>query len=130
MPPDVAQSKMMVWETIKAYHEAFDNGKSSVIGSLLSPDVSMVINFDDVIRGRDPVVQAIEARIDAYGKEKRSTIIGKEQIKPEGDTAWVTYVGSVGTQRGVITAICKRNKDGKWLISHIHDTWSPPGPKK
>ena len=131
MPLDVAQSKQMVWDVIKSYHEASDKDDGiDIITSLLGPEASMVMNSDDVIRGHDNVVRAIRDRIKSGGDTKRSTIIGKEVIKPEGDYAWVSYVASVQTQRGVITAICRRNKDGKWLIIHIHETWSPLNPKK
>ena len=46
-----------------------------------------------------------------------------------GDTALVTYIANVGTQRGIVTAVYTRSKDNKWLITHLHDTWSMPTKK-
>jgi ketosteroid isomerase-like protein len=130
IPLDIAQNKQMIWETIKAYHDAADKSDLDIIKSLLSPDVSMVMSHDDVIRGQDAVLRALRDRFKTYDGQARSTITGKEMIKPDGNTALVTYVASVGTQRGIITVICSRNKDNKWLIAHLHDTWSMPAPKK
>ncbi|MBI3858300.1 MAG: nuclear transport factor 2 family protein [Planctomycetes bacterium] len=130
MPLDIAQNKQMIWEVIKAYHDASDKGDLDVIQTLLSPDVSMIMGADDVVRGKDAVLRALRDKLKAYDGQSRSTITGKEVIKPDGNIALVTYVASVGTQRGIITAICSRNKDNKWLIAHIHDTWSMPSQKK
>lgn len=130
MPLDIAQNKQMIWEVIKAYHDAADKGDLDIIQSLLTPDVQLVISHDDVIRGQDPVLRALRDRMKTWDGQSRSTITGKEVIKPDGNIALVTYVASVGTQRGIITAICSRNKDNKWLISHLHDTWSMADPKK
>ena len=130
MPLDLAQSKQMIWDVIKSFHEAMDTENTDLVSTLLAPEASMVVNNDDVVRGHDAVLRVVRDKIKAYDGQKRSTITGKEVIKPEGDFAFVTYVASVGTQRGIITAICRRNKDGKWLISHLHDTWSMPNPKK
>lgn len=129
-PLDIAQSKQMIWDAIKLYHDAGDKGDLDTIQSLLAPEVSVVIGTDDVIRGHDQVVRALRDRMKAYEGESRSTITGKEVISITGDMALVTYVASVGTQRGIITAVCRRNKDSKWLIAHIHDTWSMPAVKK
>lgn len=126
MPLDIAQNKQMIWETIKAYHDAADKDDTDLIGPLLTPDVSLVFNNDEVIRNKEHVLRALKERMREWKDRKRSTITGKEVIKPDGNTALVTYVASVGTQRGIITMICSRNKDNKWLISHIHDTWSVP----
>ena len=101
-----------------------------LIQTLFTPDVSLVMSLDqDVIRGQDQVLRAIRDRMKNWDPETRSTITGKEVIKPDGNIALVTYVASVGNQRGIITTTCSRNKDNKWLIAHIHDTWSMP-PKK
>jgi hypothetical protein len=125
MPLDVAQSKMMIWETIKTYHDAVDKHQDDLLRTLFTPDVSLVLSNDaDVIRGEEPVARAIRAKMKSnWDPETRSTITGKEVIKPDGNVALVTYVASVGQQRGVITVVCTRVKE-KWLISHIHDTWS------
>jgi ketosteroid isomerase-like protein len=74
-------------------------------------------------------VKALKVRMKKDGSQSRSTITGKEVISITGDMALVTYVASVGTQRGIITVMCQRSKDGKWLIAHIHDTWSMPSSK-
>jgi ketosteroid isomerase-like protein len=131
MPLDIAQSKMMIWEVIKAYHEGVDKHDFDRIQALLMPDVSLVLSHDvDVVRGQDQVVRAIRDKKSNWDPETRSTITGKEQIKPDGNIAIVTYVASVGPQRGLITVVCSRNKDNKWLIQHIHDTWSMEKPTK
>jgi ketosteroid isomerase-like protein len=129
-PLDIAQSKQMIWDAIKDYHDAGDKGDLDKIGTLLAPEVSLVLSHEDVIRGHDVVLRALRDRMKTYEGKSRSTITGKEVISITGDMALVTYVASVETQRGIITAVCRRNKDGKWLIAHIHDTWSMPPAKK
>ena len=130
IPLDIAQNKQMIWDLIKAYHDASDKSDLDVIKTLVTPDISMVMSHDDVIRGQESVLRALRDRFKTYDGQSRSTITGKEMIKPDGNIALVTYVASVGTQRGIITVICSRNKDNKWLIAHLHDTWSMPAPKK
>lgn len=131
MPLDIAQSKMMIWEVIKSYHDGVDKHNLDLIQTLLTPDASLVMSHDmDVVRGQEQVLRAIKDRTRNWDPETRSTITGKEVIKPEGNIALVTYVASVGQQRGLITVICSRNKDNKWLILHIHDTWSMEKPPK
>jgi ketosteroid isomerase-like protein len=123
-----AQSREMIRDAMKSFHEACDKGDMAVIKSLLAPDVSLVISHEDVIRGFDEVVKALAQRIKSYDGP-RSTITGKEVISIRGDTALVTYIANVGTQRGIVTAVYSRTKDNKWLISHLHDTWSMPAKK-
>ena len=130
MPLDIAQSKQMIWDAIKLYHDASDKGDIDIIKSLLAPEVSLVVAADDVVRGQDHVVRALTDRMKMYDGQSRVTITGKEVISVTGDMALVTYLANVGNQRGIITAMCRRNKDNKWLIAHIHDTWSMPNPKK
>ena len=131
IPLDIAQSREMIRETLKSYHDAGDKGDMAIIKTLLAPEVSLVVSHEDVIRGYDNVVRALTDRMKSYENQSRSTITGKEVISITGDSALVTYVASVGTQRGIITAVCRRTKDNKWLIAHIHDTWSmPPATKK
>ena len=130
IPLDIAQNKQMIWDTIKAYHDASDKGDLDIIKTLLTPDVSMVMTPDDVVRGQESVLRALRDRFKTYDGRPQSTITGKEMIKPDGNTALVTYVASMNQQRGIITVICSRNKDNKWLIAHLHDTWSIPAPKK
>ena len=122
-PLDIAQSKQMIWDAIKLYHESDDKRELDTIGGLIDTDASLAVGFDNVVRGHDPVVKAIKERHKTYS-DARSTITGKELISITGDMALVTYVASVGTQRGIITSVCRRNKAGKWLIAHIHETWS------
>ena len=129
IPLAEAQSREMIRDTMKAYHEAGDKSDISTIKTLLAPDVSLVISHEDVVRGYDDVIKALSNRIKSYDGP-RSTITGKEVISIKGDTALVTYIANVGTQRGIVTAVYTRNKDNKWLISHLHDTWSTPSPKK
>jgi len=125
MPLDIAQNKQMIWDTIKAYHEASDKSDLDIIKSLTTPDVSIVMSPEDVVRGQESVLRALRDRFKNY-KGQPNTLMGRELIKPDGNTALVTYVASTTTQRGTITINCSRNKDNKWLISHIHETWSPP----
>lgn len=130
MPLDVAQSKQMIWDAIKAYHEGCDKGEMDTVKPLLAPEISLVISNDEMIRGYDAVVRVLTDATKKNEVKARSTITGKEVISVTGDVALVTYVASVENQRGIITVVCRRNKDNKWLIAHIHDTWSMPPPKK
>jgi ketosteroid isomerase-like protein len=131
IPLDIAQSKQMIWDVIKSYHDGVDKHNLDLIQSLLTPDASLVLSNDmDVVRGQDQVLRAIRDKKSNWDPETRSTITGKEVIKPDGNIAVVTYVASVGNQRGLITVICSRNRDNKWLIAHIHDTWSMEKPPK
>ena len=120
-----AQSREMIREAMRTYHEASDKQDIPTIKSLLAPDVTLVISHEDVVRGYDEVVKALATRIKSYDGP-RSTITGKEEIRIKGDTALVTYIANVGTQRGIVTAVYTRSKDNKWLITHLHDTWSMP----
>lgn len=126
IPLAEAQSREMIRESMKAYHEAGDKADMATIKTLLAPDVSLVINHEDVVRGYDEVLKALGKRLKEYGSTTRSTITGKEVITIKGDTALVTYIANVGTQRGIVTAVYTRSKDNKWLIFHLHDTWSLP----
>jgi ketosteroid isomerase-like protein len=130
MPLDIAQNKQMIWDTIKEYHDACDKGDLDIIKTKLTPDVSFVISPDDVVRGQESVLRALRDRFKSYDGRPQSTITGKEMIKPDGNTALVTYVASTNDRRGIITVNCSRNKDNKWLIAHLHETWSPPASKK
>ena len=130
IPLDIAQSKQMIWDAIKLYHDASDKGQIAIIKTLLDPECSLVVNGDDVIRGQDQVVGALTKAMKTIDGQSRVTITGKEVISVTGDMALVTYLANVGNQRGIITVMCRRSKDNKWLIAHIHDTWSLPNPKK
>jgi ketosteroid isomerase-like protein len=130
MTPDVAVSKQLIWEAIKGYHAAGDKGDAGAIEGLLAPEVSLVVSHEEVVRGRDAVMRALRDRMKTYEGENRSTLTGKEVISITGDSALVTYVANVGTQRGLISAVCRRTREGAWLIAHLHDTWSLPAPRK
>jgi ketosteroid isomerase-like protein len=127
--PDEPANKQMIWETIKAYHEAGDKGDVAKMVEVLSPQVSLVRGHEDVCRGVEEVEKELTARVDSFKKQSRSTLLGKEHITVMGDTALITYVASVGTQRGIVTAVCRKT-GGKWRLVHIHDTWTPPAPPK
>jgi len=129
-PLDIAQSKQMIWDAIKLYHDASDKDEIGIIKTLLAPEVSLVVAGNDVIRGQDNVIRALTDRMKSVEGKSRVTITGKEVISVTGDMALVTYLANVGNERGIITVVCRRNKDNKWLIAHIHDTWSMPSPKK
>jgi hypothetical protein len=49
MPLDIAQNKQMIWELIKAYHDAVDK-RTRPHRDALTPDVSLVLSMT----GRDP----------------------------------------------------------------------------
>src|SRR5215831_9387922 len=89
MPLDIAQNKQMIWEVIKAYHDACDKDDLDIIQSLLSPDASIVMGNDDVVRGKENVVRAVRSQLKSWDGKPRSTITGKEVIKPDGNTALV-----------------------------------------
>lgn len=123
-----AQSREMIRETIKTFHEAHDKSDLTTIKGLLAPDVSLVLGHEDVIRGYEDTIKALNNQIKSLDSG-RSTITGKELITIKGDTALVTYIASTTTQRGIISAVYSRTKDNKWMISHLHETWSPPTKK-
>lgn len=123
-----AQSREMIRDSIKTFHEACDRNDMSAIKSLLDPEVSLVIGPEEVVTGFDTVLRKLNDRLKAFDGP-RNTITGKEIIRIQGDTAIVTYIANVSTQRGIVTAVYRRSKDNKWLILHLHDTWSGT-PKK
>ena len=124
-PPDLAANKQAIWDALKSYHDASDKGDVDVMKTLLAPEVSLVKSHDEVVKGYDNVVRELTDRVKIYEGERRSTLLGKETISVTGESAFVSYVGNVGTQRAVITAVFRRSQ-GKWLIAHLHDTWSNP----
>src|SRR6516164_5749086 len=83
IPLEIAQNKQMIWDTIKAYHDASDKGDLDIIKTLLTPDVSMVMSPDDVVRGQESVLRALRDRFKTYDGRPQSTITGKEMIKPD-----------------------------------------------
>jgi ketosteroid isomerase-like protein len=123
-----AQSREMIRDIIKSFHEACDKGDLSAIKGLVDPEVTLVVNHEEVVSGVDMVIKKLNERLKSFDGP-RNTITGKESIKIQGDTALITYIANVGTQRGIVTAVYRRSKDNKWLILHLHDTWSLPAKK-
>ena len=123
-----AQSREMIRDIIKSFHEACDKNDLSAIKVLVDPEVSLVINHEEVVTGYEMVIKKLNERLKSIDGP-RNTITGKESIKIQGDIALVTYIANVGTQRGITTAVYRRSKDNKWLILHLHDTWSLPAKK-
>ena len=121
-PPDIAQSREMIRETIKAYHEAGDKGDTDRMAALLAPEVSMFKGQEDFARGRDECVRELVNRVKQYEGQTRNTLLGREVISITGDIAVTTYVANVGTQRAPVTAVFRRQGD-KWLIIHLHESW-------
>jgi ketosteroid isomerase-like protein len=128
IPLAEAQSREMIRDSIKAFHEACDKNDMSAIKALLDPDVSLVVGPEEVVSGFDNVLRKLNERLKSFDGP-RNTITGKEMIRIQGDTAVVTYIANVGTQRGIVTTVYRRTKDNKWLILHLHDTWSAPAKK-
>jgi len=127
--PDEAANKQMIWETIKAYHDAGDKGDVARMVAVLSPKVTLVKGHEATARGVEEVEKELNSRVDSYKGQARSTLLGKENITLVGDAAIVDYVASVGTLRGLVTVFCQRT-GGKWYIVHIHDSWTSPAPPK
>ena len=118
-----AQSREMIRDIIKSFHEACDKGDLSAIKGLVDPEVSLVVSHEEVVTGYEMVIKKLDQRLKSF-ESPRNTITGKESIKMQGDIALVTYIANIGTQRGIVTAVYRRSKDNKWLILHLHDTWS------
>jgi ketosteroid isomerase-like protein len=128
IPLAEAQSREMIRDAIKTFHEACDKGDLSAIKGLLDPEVSLVVSHEAVVSGYDMVLKKLNEQLKSFDGP-RNTITGKESIKIQGDTALVTYLANVGTQRGIVTVVYRRSKDNRWMILHLHDTWSPPSKK-
>ncbi len=125
MPLADAQSREMIRESIKSFYEACDKKDMSSIKSLVDPEVTLVVGNEEVVSGFDNVLKKLNDRLKALSGPQ-STITGKEMIRIQGDTAIVTYIANTTSQRGIVTCVYRRTKDNKWLILHLHDTWSPP----
>ena len=119
-----AQSREMIRDIIKSFHEACDKSDLSAIKGLVDPEVTLVASHDEVVTGYEMVIKKLNERLKGF-ESPRNTITGKESIKIQGDIALVTYIANIGTQRGIVTAVYRRSKDNKWLILHIHESWSP-----
>ena len=119
-----AQSREMIRDIIKSFHEACDKGDMSAIKGLVDPEASLVVSHEEVVTGTEMVIKKLNERLKGF-ESPRNTITGKESIKIQGEFALVTYIANVGTQRGIVTAVYRRSKDNKWLILHLHESWSP-----
>jgi len=124
IPLAEAQSREMIRDIIKSFHEACDKNDLSAIKGLVDPEVTLVVSHDEVVTGYEMVIKKLNERLKGF-ESPRNTITGKESIKIQGDIALVTYIANIGTQRGIVTAVYRRSKDNKWLILHIHESWSP-----
>jgi ketosteroid isomerase-like protein len=120
-----AQSREMIRDSIKAFHEACDHKDMSAVKVLLDPEVSFVVSPEEVVSGFDNVLRKLNDRLKALSGTP-NTITGKEIIRIQGDTAIVTYIANTSSQRGIVTSVYRRTKDNKWLILHLHDSWTPP----
>jgi ketosteroid isomerase-like protein len=125
IPLAEAQSREMIRDSIKSFHEACDKGDLSAIKALVDPDVSLVISHEEVVSGYEMVLKKLNEQLGSFEKP-RNTITGKESIKIQGDIALVTYIANIGTQRGIVTSVYRRSKDNRWMILHMHETWSVP----
>ncbi len=125
--PDLAVNQQLIWETVKAYHNAGDKGDVGKMKEVLAPEVSLIKSHEEVVKGIDEVEKVLTDRVKSYEGQVRKTILGGEFISVTGDTGLATYIASVGTHRGVFTVTLRRS-GGKWLIAHVHDSWMG-GPK-
>jgi ketosteroid isomerase-like protein len=126
-PPDIQASKQSIWDVMKAYHAAGDKGDVDTMASYFAPEATVFKGQEDFARPKEEAVKELTDRVKQFEGQKRDTLLGREVINITGDVAVVTYVASVGTQRTGITAVLRRTA-GKWLISHVHESW--PAPKK
>ena len=127
-PPDIGQTKVMIRELIEKYHAAGDVKDLDTMKSLLSPDVTMYRGAEEFARGIDKCMEELVWRFSQIPQKERRTFLASVTIEPMGDFAVATYVASVGTEHGPITAIFRRSQ-GKWLIKHLHESWSSIVPK-
>lgn len=124
-PPDIQANKQAIWDVLKAYHKAGDKGDVDTMASYLAPEVAIFKGQEDFARPKDEAVKELVDRVKFYEGQSRSTLLGREEIHITGDVGVATYVASVGTQRAGITAVLRRSQ-GKWMISHLHESWPPP----
>jgi len=123
IPLAEAQNREMIRDSIKTFHEACDKNDLSAIKALVDPEVSLVISYEEVVSGYEMVLKKLNEQLKSFDGP-RNTITGRESIKIHGDTALVTYIANVGTQRGIVTSVYRRSKDNRWMILHLHETWS------
>lgn len=126
--PDIATNKQLIWDAIKAYHDAGDQGKVPLMKALLHPEVVMYKGAEDFVRGIPAVEEELERRAEQIKGEGRKTLVGGESIQVMGDVAVATYIASTSRQRGAVSVVFRKSQ-GKWLIAHVHDSWpAPAGP--
>ena len=123
-PTDLAGPELKAGDRAPDNFTLTANDMSAVKG-LMDPEVSLVVGNEEVVSGFDNVLRKLNDRLKALSGNQ-STITGKEIIRIQGDTAIVTYIANTTSQRGIVTCVYRRTKDNKWLILHLHDTWSPP----
>jgi len=128
LPPDILASKQAIWEVVKAYHAAGDKGDVDTMAAYLAPEAAIFRGQEDFARPKEEAVKELTDRVKQYEGQKRNALLGSEMINITGEVGVVTYVASVGTQRTGITAVLRRAQ-GKWLISHLHESW-PAATKK
>jgi ketosteroid isomerase-like protein len=119
----------MIWDAIKAYHDAGDKGDVDTMAQYLAPEVSMFKGQEDFVRTREACLKELTERVKRFEGQARNTLLGREVISITGDVAVTTYVASVGTQRAPITAVFRRS-EGRWLIIHLHESWPAPATGK
>ena len=130
LPPDIQANKQAIWDVLKAYHKAGDKADVDTMASYLAPEATIFKGTEDFARPKDEAVKELTDRVNYYKDQTRSTLLGREEINITGDVGVATYVASVGNQRAGITAVLRRTQ-GKWQISHLHESWPapPPAPK-
>jgi ketosteroid isomerase-like protein len=126
-PPDIQANKQAIWDVVKAYHAAGDKADVDTMATFLAPEAAIFKGSEDFARPKDEAVKELTNRVKYYENQARSTLLGREEINITGDVGVATYVASVGTQRAGITAVLRRTQ-GKWQISHIHESWPAPAP--
>jgi ketosteroid isomerase-like protein len=122
-PADIGQTKTMIRELIEKYHNAGDACDVDTMKSLLTPDATMFRGAEEFARGIDQCTEELITRVATYKGQSRRTFLASVTIEPIGDMAVATYVASVGTLHAPITAVFRRTQ-GKWLIKHLHESWS------
>jgi ketosteroid isomerase-like protein len=127
--PDLAVNQRAIWETIKAYHEASDKLDVDKQLTFWDPTGTLIKKHDEVVKGVEEIGPVLRDRAKAAEGQSWKTLVGHETIHVFGDMAYVYYLASVSQQTGTITAIFRRSQ-GKWLITHFHDTWSGTSSKK
>src|SRR5260370_4180954 len=72
-----AQSREMIRDIIKSFHEACDKSDLSAIKSLVDPEVSLVVSHDEIVTGYEMVIKKLNERLKGV-ESPRHTITGKE----------------------------------------------------